>query len=199
MPGPSPSCPAPSRHGRPLPSRPAPFRHGRPLPVMAGPSRHGRPPRHGRACPGHPRLCRPPRRSFASRYSGQHRQDESPSMRSGISSGNSFAPTPSLANLVSVVTTDCKQVPDWSQKKRAIMVDIPASDASRAVKTASVLLTTGGLTAAFAVTSCCGLFLLATARRCRVQSAATASCSARLEPYMPAIQAACESGVCRRM
>ena len=96
MAGPFPSWPAPFRHGRPLsviaaPPSPAPFRHVRPLSVMAGPFpswpapfRHGRPLRHGRACPGHPRLCRPPRRSFASRYCGQHRQDGSSSMRVGI-------------------------------------------------------------------------------------------------------------------
>ena len=53
------------------------------LSVMAGPfPSWPAPPGHGRACPGHPRLCRPPRRSFASRYSGQHRQDGSCSMRS---------------------------------------------------------------------------------------------------------------------
>jgi hypothetical protein len=44
------------------------------------------------------------------------------------------------------------------------MADIPVSDASRAVGTGSVLLTVGGLVAAFGVASCCGLpFLLATA------------------------------------
>jgi mercuric ion transport protein len=44
------------------------------------------------------------------------------------------------------------------------MADIPANDASRAVGTGSVLLTVGGLAAAFGVASCCGLpFLLATA------------------------------------
>jgi mercuric ion transport protein len=44
------------------------------------------------------------------------------------------------------------------------MADTPASDASRAVGTGSVLLTVGGLAAAFGVASCCGLpFLLATA------------------------------------
>ena len=44
------------------------------------------------------------------------------------------------------------------------MADIPASDSSRAVGTGSLLLTFGGLAAAFGVASCCGLpFLLATA------------------------------------
>ena len=44
------------------------------------------------------------------------------------------------------------------------MADIPASGSSRAVGTGSVLLTVGGLAAAFGVASCCGLpFLLATA------------------------------------
>ena len=44
------------------------------------------------------------------------------------------------------------------------MADIPADGSSRAVGTGSVLLTLGGLAAAFGVASCCGLpFLLATA------------------------------------
>jgi mercuric ion transport protein len=44
------------------------------------------------------------------------------------------------------------------------MADRPADGSSRAVGTGSVLLTLGGLTAAFGVASCCGLpFLLATA------------------------------------
>lgn len=44
------------------------------------------------------------------------------------------------------------------------MADIPAGGSPRAVGTGSVLLTLGGLVAAFGVASCCGLpFLLATA------------------------------------
>ena len=46
----------------------------------------------------------------------------------------------------------------------AIMTGTPASGSSRAVGAGSVLLTLGGLAAAFGVASCCGLpFLLATA------------------------------------
>ena len=97
----------------PFPSWPAPFRHGRPLSVTAGPF------------PSWPGLSRPsttlsptaPLVRFTLLRATPAGQVILNADARLLSSGNSFAPTPSLAKLVSVVTTDCKQIAGLVAKK----------------------------------------------------------------------------------